>query len=60
VSADHAAELAETFDALTDDEVFSRGAAARERFSREFSSDVTLPQLISVYEKVATEGVVGR
>ncbi|HAM24292.1 MAG TPA: glycosyl transferase family 1 [Actinobacteria bacterium] len=57
VTADDSASLAAALDGLTQAEVVTRGAAARERFTKEFSADVTLSQLTTVYEEVAAAGI---
>ena len=57
VTADDSASWAAALDGLTRAEVVTRGAAARERFTKEFSADVTLSQLTTVYEEVAAAGI---
>jgi glycosyltransferase involved in cell wall biosynthesis len=54
VPPSNAVALAATIGALTDEQIAQRGAAARERFLKEFDQAVTTPQLIGIYTELTS------
>ena len=55
VPPSNAVALAATIGALTDEQIAQRGAAARERFLKEFDQAVTTPQLIGIYTELTSD-----